>query len=136
MKAKIFIIAIVSVVVLLIAVVALWGRQYYTDRYVGADYYAMVPLNYDMAQRPMYSMSGEEIGTGVTYGLTAYDASGAAKVVSFTVYSPESGLSRGEIQPLPGAYLWVSASKRIVLRWRVVEESEVPKNALEKIKGQ
>ena len=133
MKKKILLWIALIIFAVLFILTALWGRRYYTDRYVGTDYYSMVPLDYDISQKPQYSMSGGEIGTGVVYGLAAYDANGEKKNVSFTVYSPESGLSRGEIQPKPGEFLRVSASKQIVLRWRVIEKNEIPGAALEKI---
>ena len=132
-KIKILIWAGAALAVAVVVAAALWGRRYYNDRYVGADYYAMVPYGYDMAQAPMYSMSGDEIGNGISYDLTAYDENGEKKQVTFRVYSPESGLSRGEMQPQPGTYLWVSASKTIVLKWREIEEAAVPEAALNMI---
>jgi len=133
---KLILYAFITAAVAFVITVALWGRRYYNDRYVGADYYAVVPSDYDMTEWPLYSSSGAEIGTGVTYRLVSYDENGEAKDISFTVYSPESGLSRGEIQPPPGTYLCVSASKQIVLRWRVIEEEEVPAAALALIYGE
>ena len=133
LQIKIFIWAGAALAGAVVVAAALWGRQYYNDRYVGSDYYTMVPYDYDMAQAPMYSMSGEEIGTGVNYYLTAYGVNGEEKQVTFRVYSPESGLSRGEIQPRPGTYLWVSASKTILLRWREIGAADVPEAALSMI---
>ena len=118
---------VIALGVILIAAIAVWGRQYYNDRYVGADYYTMIPLDYDVTPETIYSMNGEDVGTGVKYKLTAYNEQGESRVVEFTVYEDS-----GNIQP-PGTYLWVSASKQIVVNWGVTEESKIPEKALKKI---
>jgi len=131
MKKKVLLWIVLIIFAVLFVLTALWGRRYYTDRYVGKDYFTMVPYDYDMSQKPQYSMNGGEIGTGVVYDLAAYDEHGETKNVSFTVYSPESGLSRGEVQPKPGEFLRIVASKQIVLRWRVIDKNEIPDAAME-----
>ena len=118
---------VIALSVILIAAIAIWGRQYYNDRYVGTDYYTMIPSDYDVTPETLYSMSGEDVGTGVKYKLTAYNEQGESKIVEFTVREDS-----GKIQP-PGTYLWVSASKRIVVNWGVTEESKIPEKALKKI---
>ena len=118
---------VIALAVILIAPIAVWGRQYYNDRYVGTDYYTMIPLDYDVTPETIYSMNGEEVGPGVKYKLTAYNEQGESRIVEFTVYEDS-----GKIQP-PGTYLWVSASKQIVVNWGVTEESKIPEKALEKI---
>ena len=133
-KKPVFWIVLVVAVALIVAV-AVWGKQYYDNRYVGADYYAMVPPDYDMTSVAIKDMSGKEIGTGIKYKLTAYNEQGEAKTVEFNVYDPDSDLNLGEKQPQPGTYLFVSASKQIVLKWSVTNESNIPEKALEKIKG-
>ena len=133
-KKLVFWIALI-IAVALIAAVAVWGKQYYDNRYVGTDYYAMVPLDYDMTSVALKDMSCKEIGTGIKYNLMAYNEQGESKPVSFTVYDPDSGLSRGEKQPQPGTYLFVKASKQIVLKWSVTEENNIPEKALKMIKG-
>ncbi|MCL2882723.1 MAG: YxeA family protein [Coriobacteriia bacterium] len=126
------------IVLALVAVVvvagAIWGKQYYDARYVGADYYAMVPQDYDTTSHDIKSMNGEVVGTGVDYKLTAYNARGEARPVAFTVADPGTSISRGEEQPQPGAYLWVSASKQIVVRWKSTEQNAIPEKALEMIR--
>jgi len=135
MKKKPFFWIILVVAVALITMVAVWGKQYYDNRYVGSDYYAMVPLDYDMTPVAMRNKDGKETGDyGINYTLTAYNEQGESKTVSFTVYNPESAYSRGEIQPQPGTYLWISASKQIVVRWKATIESDVPENVLKLIK--
>jgi uncharacterized protein (TIGR01655 family) len=130
MKKKIILGVILGVGALLLIAVAIFGRQYYTDRYVGEDYYAMVPLDYDMTPAPVKNMDGKEVGSAIEYKLTAYNEQGVAKKVEFRVYDPDSGISRGEEQPQPGAYLWISASKHLVVRWGAIDESEVPADLL------
>ena len=121
------------IVVLLTAVLALgvvWGKRYYEARYVGADYYAVVPQDYDMTEQPVCSMAGEQVGTGIIYNLTAYGTDGKSRPVSFTVYDPASSISVGEQQPQPGQYLRVTASKQTVVDWRAIDASEVPADVL------
>jgi len=132
-KKPVFWIVLAAVAVAIVAA-GVWGKQYYDARYVGADYYAQVPQGYDMTSRVVKSMSGEVVGAGIDYNLTAYNAQGEAKTVKFTVADPGTSISRGEEQPQPGTYLWVSASKQIVVRWKATEESKVPAKALEMIK--
>lgn len=124
---------VVIVALALVAVFAVWGRQYYESRYVGVDYYTMVPLDYNMESEPIYSMAGKEVDRGINYNLTAYNKQGESKSVSFTVIDLDSSGSRGEKQPQPGTYLWISASNQIVLRWKAVEISDIPEEALKMI---
>ena len=107
---------------------AVWAKQYYEDRYVGSDYYVMVPLNYDITPEMVYSNSGEEIGLGKTYDLTAYNELGEKKEVNFLVLGDDQAR-----YPQPGAFLLVKASKQIVLSWSVTEKSAVPQKALTQI---
>jgi len=133
-KKLVIIIIFIAAAVILVAAVAVWGKRYYEDRYVGEDYYAIVPLDYDMEPEPIYSMDGQEVGQGITYNLTAYNNQGEPKSVEFTVHDPESDGGRGEIPPLPGEYLWISASKQLVVRWKITDESDIPEKALEMIR--
>ena len=118
---------VIALAVILFAAIAVWGRQYYNDRYVGTDYYTMIPLDYDVTPQTLYSMNGEDVGTGVKYKLTVYNEQGESRIVEFTVREDS-----GKIQS-PGTYLWVSASQQIVVNWSVTEESKIPEKALIKI---
>jgi len=118
----------IPVAVLLVAV-ALWGRQYYTDRYVGADYYAMVPLDYDVTPETICDDGGNEVDTGKIFELTAYNAQGEAREVWFMARGDDA-----DKMPQPSAFLLISASKQIVVGWSVVEEGEVPGGALERMR--
>jgi len=130
MKKKTLLGIALAVGAVLLLLVAVWGRQYYIDRYVGADYYAMVPLDYDMTPVPVKTMDGKEIGMAIAYKLTAYNEQGEAKQVEFRVNDPDSDISLGEVQPQPGTFLLVKASKQLVVGWRVISESKVPEKAL------
>jgi len=122
-------IAVVAVVVV-VAAVAVWGKQYYENRYVGSDYYTMIPLDYDMTPEMMYDMAGEEAGLGRYFVLTAYNDQGEAKTVEFKVMGDDSAQ-----YPQPGTYLRVNASNQLVVGWNIIDESSVPEKALDKIKG-
>ncbi|MDR0249262.1 MAG: DUF1093 domain-containing protein [Oscillospiraceae bacterium] len=108
---------------------AVWGRQYYNDRYVGADYYARVPADYDVTPETLYSDSGEDVGLGKVYSLTAYDPQGEPRTAEFIVHADRSAL------PQPGAYLYIGASRQIVLSWSLINEGDIPPAALEKLKA-
>jgi len=127
MKKPVLWIVILLAAALIIAV-AVWGKQYYENRYVGSDYYAMVPHDFDATPEMMYSDSGAEVGLGKTIELTAYSPLGEARTISIIVR-----LDRESI-PKPGAYLYISASKQLVVRWRVTDEGSIPEGALNMIK--
>ncbi|MCL1982265.1 MAG: YxeA family protein [Clostridiales bacterium] len=130
MKRKPVFLTIAVIAIVLVAIVALWGKQYYEDRYVGADYYAMVPPSFDATPEMMYSMSGGEVGLGKEYVLTAYDEHGEAREVEFNVYVDRSSL------PQPGAFLHISASKQLVVRWRLTDADSIPEAALAQLSTQ
>ena len=128
--------AVVAVAAVMVAGLAIVAKNYYEDRYVGTDHYAIVPRDYDMSPQPVYSRDGVQVGTGVEYKLTAFDSAGRPQVVSFTVFDPGSPISRGEQQPQPGTYLQISASNQLVVSWRVVTTAEIPAQALAAIRAQ
>jgi len=125
MKKKTLLGIALAVGAVLLVAVAVWGRQYYTDRYVGADYYAMVPLGYDVTPEALMDSKGNAVDTGKRYELTAYDAQGEAKEVRLTVRGDDA-----DQMPQPGTFLLVKASKQLVVGWSVIEEGEVPEKAL------
>jgi uncharacterized protein (TIGR01655 family) len=112
-----------------VPVVVLWTKQYYEDRYVRSDYYPMVPIDFDVTPETIYSMNGEDIGLGKDYKLTAYNEQGEAKTVEIIVLA-ESGNF-----PRPGAFLHVSASRQIVIRWNVIAENNMPEKVLNMIRS-
>ena len=126
-KNKFIKLILTAAAVVLIAAIAVWGRQYYQDRYVGTDYYAMIPLDYDVTPETIYSTNGADMGLGKRYILTAHNEQGEARTAEFTVFEDSGNM------PRPGAYLWISASKQIVVNWKIIYESDVPQKALEKI---
>jgi len=120
---------VISVITVLVVSVVVWGKQYYDNRYVGKDYYTMVPLDYNITPETIYSDNGNDMGLGVKYKITAYNEQGEAKAVEFTVFDDP-----GAELPQPGTYLRISASEQIVLNWKVIEKRDVPDGALAKIK--
>lgn len=129
MRKKTVLWIILAVVAVVVAAGTTWGKNYYEDRYVGKDYYAMVPLNYDITPKTLYDDSGREQEKGKTYNLTAYNEKGEAKEVSFAARGED-----GTKYPQPGDFLLVKASNQIVINQSVIPENSVPKGALAKIK--
>ena len=128
MKNKRTLFIVLIIVAILVVLVAVWGKNYYDDRYVGEDYYTVIPESYDILPKEIYDMSGDEvIGMGIEYTLTAYNENGESKTVKFTVFEDKEDI------PEPGDYLKVSASNQIVLKWDFVEQANIPKGALESI---
>ncbi|MDR2357470.1 MAG: YxeA family protein [Oscillospiraceae bacterium] len=110
-----------------VAAGVVWGKNYYESRYVGKDYYAVVPADFDAAPEMQYGDDGKEMGPGKEYALTAYDEAGESKDVLFTVFSENGAL------PQPGEYLKIRASERIVVGWSAVGRGDVPRGALAKL---
>jgi len=130
MKKKVMIGIITAVVVAFVVIGAIWGRDYYQKRYVGSDYYAMIPIDFDLTPQTLYDMDGKEAGVGKNYVLTAYNEQGEAKTVDFDIRSDDTSK-----YPKPGTFLYVKASEELVIGWSVTTESNIPEKALEKIKN-
>jgi uncharacterized protein (TIGR01655 family) len=131
---KIFIGVAVLVAAILIIAVAIAGRRYYQNRYVGSEYYTMIPADYDVSPETIYGADGVDMGLGKEYTLRAYDEAGQAKDVSFNVYAPGGTIASSAELPKPGEFLKLNASRDLVLNWHVIDESQVPATALSKIK--
>ena len=129
MRKKSLLWLVLAVVAVAVVAGTIWGKNYYEARYVGTDYYAMVPLDFDITPEPLYDMHGVELETGKPYKLTAYNEKGEAKEVSFDIRGEDSAK-----YPQPGAFLLIKASDQIVLGQSVISESSVPDVALTKIK--
>ncbi|MCL2496392.1 MAG: YxeA family protein [Clostridiales bacterium] len=115
---------LIAIALVLVALVALWGKQYYENRYVGSDYYAMVPPDFDITPEMRHNMSGGEVGLGKIYKLTAYNEQGEAKTVEISVYVDRDTF------PQPGDYLFIKASKQLVVGWKVTDKNNIPANVL------
>lgn len=126
---KLILLIVILLAVLLVAAVAIWGKQYYENRYVGTDYYAMVPLDFDVTPEMRYTMNGEEAGLGKVYELTAFNLQGEAKTVEVNIYDDRHTF------PQPGEFLYISASKQLVVGWHITDEKDVPDEVLALIKS-
>ena len=124
-----FRIVLVLLAVMAIAVV-LWGKQYYESRYVGSDYYTMIPLGFDVTPETIYTMDGKDAGLGKKYSLTAYNEQGDTRTLVFNTFGKDSSA-----YPQPGTYLCISASKQIVVGWSVIKESSISEKVLNLIRG-
>lgn len=121
------IIGLIAVVVIGVAG-ALWAKNYYDSRYVGHDFYTVVPADEPVALGDLLDADGNPADTGYPYSLVGYDNDLNRRVLEFDKRADsDDGLYQ------PGTYLKVSASKQIVLNEAVVNESEVPAEILEKL---
>ena len=110
---------------------AVWGHNYYNNRYVGSDYWAQVPATQDTTPVERFSDSGQATGMmGVDYNLTAFNEAGEQRELDFVSYGDDAAS-----MPQPGAFMWLSASRDIVLSQRVVPESEVPAAVLQRLQA-
>jgi uncharacterized protein (TIGR01655 family) len=132
---KIVLIVVGIVLVACVVAVAVLGRQYYNDRYVGSDYYTMIPLDYAMTPEMKYDMDGKEMGLSMEYRLTAYNERGEAKEVEFSVMEEGSGWATAGPYPQPGTYLYIKASKQLVNGWDTIERGEIPAAVLDLIEA-
>jgi uncharacterized protein YxeA len=103
------------------------------DRYVGTDYYARVPLNYDVTPKTMHSDDGTDLGPGKEYTLKAYNLKGELRELNLTVYAPGSTMASARELPRPGEYLCIKASRQIVISWQTVPKSAVPSSLVERL---
>ena len=129
MRKKTILWLILALVAVAVVAGTIWGKNYYEARYVGTDFYAMVPLDFDITPETIYDENGVKMDTGKPYELTAYNDKGEAKNVSFYIWGEDSAE-----YPQPGAFLLVKASEQVVLGQSVISESSVPDIALAKIK--
>ena len=124
MRKKVILLA----VVLLVVAGAFWAKGYYNDRYVASDcYYTQIPQDEVNEDSWLVDKDGVKQAKGKSYELMGYNEQGEQKEVYFT----KSG--NAEDYYAPGTYIKVSMSKTITLGVAVVEESDVPQTALEKI---
>lgn len=122
------------IVVLIISVIvlgAIWAKGYYNDRYVESDtYYTQIPLDEKNDKTEwIKDDKGNDAEKGKEYELIGYNDKGESREVSF--------FKKGEAKDYysPGIYIKCSTSKTVVTGMSVVDEKEVPKQALEKIKS-
>ena len=119
---------VVLVVVLLVVAGAFWAKGYYNDRYVISDcYYTQIPEDEVNEDSWLVDKDGVKQAKGKAYNLVGYNDQGEQKEVYFT----KKGSAKDYYAP--GSYIKVNMSKTITLSVEVVEESSVPKAALEKI---
>ncbi|MFM1602561.1 YxeA family protein [Helcococcus ovis] len=122
---------ILVVVISIVLLVANWARRYYDDRYVQSDvYYTQIPLDQKNDKTEwIKDNNGKNAEKGKQYELIGYNDKGESREVQFS--------KKGEAKDYysPGIYIKASTSKTLVIGISVVDEKEVPKQALEKIKS-
>lgn len=119
---KIFL-GILAVIVVIVGV--FYGKAYYEDRYVGEDYYALVPKDQPIDLVTLYDATGGEMGLGREYELIAYNEAGNVRTASFAIYD-----NLGQQILAPGSYVKFSLSKTIVVKHQTVPKEEVPQKVL------
>ncbi|QIK69486.1 YxeA family protein [Erysipelothrix sp. HDW6C] len=115
--------------VAVLAVVAFPAYQYYQNRYVGSEYFARVPLDFNTEPVAITDDRGAFFANGVSYQLDGYNEKGEHRVLEFTVYGDKAS----EMYE-PGAYLSISASKQIVVGQSEVKDTDIPPTVLVKIR--
>ncbi|NLH71091.1 MAG: DUF1093 domain-containing protein [Brooklawnia sp.] len=127
MKKQSVIVAVIVIALLVLAGVV-WAKQYYDSRYIGQDYYTVVPLDEPVAVTDLLDSSGNPVDKGYAYKLVGFDTDLNRRVLEFDKRSTTlDGLYQ------PGTYLRVSASAQIVLNETVIQRSDVPPQILEKL---
>lgn len=121
-------IIIAVVVVVIVAFAAVWGKNYYENRYVSDSYYAQVPTDEPMTLEGLKDNQGKVVDKGHTYNLTAYDKDGNERKLEVTVRTSKTS----ELYK-PGTYLKIEASKQIVTGQSVIRETKIPPAAFAKI---
>lgn len=104
------------------------SKGYYNDRYVVSDsFYTQIPLDEVNEDSWLLDADGVQQEKGKEYDLIGYNQEGEGREVSFK----KSGTA--EDYYAPGTYIKVNTSKTLVVGIEVVEESNVPDTALDKI---
>lgn len=118
------------IIVILIGVGFVLGKNYYNDRYTLDDtYYVYIPSTQSTEIEVIYDDSGKAVDKGRNYEFIGMNKDGDTRVLSFS-YSTED--SSKLLQP--SSFLKVEASKTIVIGQSVITEKDVPENLLETIK--
>lgn len=120
---------IITIIALLLLIpAAIWMKGYYNDRYVASEtYFTQVPLDEVNEESWLVDADGVKKEKGKEYYLIGYNEAGAEREVTFT----QTG--DAENYYAPGTYIKVSMSKTITVGIEVVQETDVPQAALEKI---
>lgn len=121
------IIITVAALVLLITA-AFWVKGYYNDRYVASEFYfTQIPSDEVNEESWLMDSDGVKQQKGKEYHLIGYDEQGTQREVFFT--------RTGDVENYyaPGTYIKASMSKTITVGTEVVQETDVPQAALEKI---
>ncbi|HEL0567315.1 TPA: YxeA family protein [Streptococcus equi subsp. zooepidemicus] len=122
---------IIAVIAVAIIGVAIWAKGYYQDRYVATEcYYTQIPLD-EKNDKTTYIKddNGKDVAEGKEYDLIGYDEKGKSREVYFSKQGKASDYYT------PGTYIKCNHSKTLVTGIEVVNEKDVPKTALEKIKA-
>ncbi|WP_461246819.1 YxeA family protein [Treponema sp. R6D11] len=123
---------LIVLAILAVGFVAIKGKQYYDNTYIGKDYYLQIPA--DQSTKMDTWESGGFTIKGKRYEYTAYNEQGETNLAFFSVTDDEDRNITEKNLLKPNTYIKVNASKARTLTWRIVQEGDVPPAALEYIK--
>lgn len=108
---------------------AIWGKNYYNDRYVLDEYvYTQIPPDANATKDEwLYDDNGKKTQKGKEYQLKGYNKEGKERDVQFSI----PGTAKNYYKP--DTIIKVSMSKTIVIGQQIVTETDVPKKALQQI---
>ena len=125
MKKKI----IIVIAVLLVIAGLFWTKGYYNDRYGASEfYYTQIPKDQVNEDSWLVDTNGIKQEKGKQYELIGYNKDGKDKEVYFKKYGST------EDYYVPGTYIKVISSKTITVGVEIIDEIDVPQEALNKIR--
>lgn len=126
MRKKIGIIIVIAIVIC----GAFWAKGYYNDRYVVSDsFYTRIPLDEVNEDSWLVDDNGIQQEKGKEYTLIGYNELGEQREIFFI----KKGTAKDYYAP--GTFIKVNTSKTIALGEEVIDESDIPQTALDKIRS-
>ena len=121
---------IITIIVTIVIVMcgAFMVKGYYNDRYVASDsFYTQIPLDEVNEDSWLVNKDGVNQEKGKEYNLIGYNQNGERTELSFK----KKGNAEDYYEP--GTYIKVNTSKTLVVGVEIIIESDIPKEALNKI---
>lgn len=118
------------IVVILLALGGYKVWDYYQSTYVGQDYYGIIsePLP---EETTIKDDSGNALGKGFKYEVTAYNEDGKARQLTFDVIT--TGINKNGAAYNAGTIMKFNASDKRIIKKSVIEMNQVPSNLVNKL---